>query len=83
MEKSNVAGHSGRKPGFPLFIITSWIPSRKILPALSSLLEGEEQNDALVEIAVVKVRLVQLHHQEVLTLQNIFNAGLRVVVLWT
>lgn len=42
------------------------------LTRIVSLLEGEEQNDALVEIAVVKVRLVQLHHQEVLTLQNIF-----------
>lgn len=39
---------------------------------LVSLLESEEDSDALAEIAVVKVLLVQLHHQEVLTLQNIF-----------
>ncbi len=37
-----------------------------------TLLENEEKSDTLVEIAVVKVLLVQLHHQEILTLQNIF-----------
>lgn len=37
-----------------------------------SLLKSEEQSDVLAEIAVVKVQLVQLHHQEVLTLKNVF-----------
>lgn len=37
-----------------------------------SLLQSMEQGEVLAEIAVVKVLLVQLHHQEVLTLQNIF-----------
>jgi len=37
-----------------------------------SFLDSEEKSEALVEIAVVKVLLVQLHHQEILTLENIF-----------
>ncbi len=42
------------------------------LARLLSLLENREKTDALVEIAGLKVQLVQLHHQEILTLQNIF-----------
>ena len=42
------------------------------LARLLSLLENREKTDALVGIAGLKVQLVQLHHQEILTLQNIF-----------
>lgn len=37
-----------------------------------SLLQNRDLSAALAEINVIKVQLVQLHHQEVLTLQNIF-----------
>ncbi|NLJ80113.1 MAG: DUF4363 family protein [Firmicutes bacterium] len=37
-----------------------------------SLIKERDQSAALAEISVIKVQLVQLHHQEVLTLQNIF-----------
>lgn len=42
------------------------------LAHIVSLLDSEEKSDVLAEIAVVKVRLVQLHNQEILTLENIF-----------
>ncbi len=42
------------------------------LARLLSLLENREKTDSLAEINVLKVQVVQLHHQEILTLQNIF-----------
>ncbi len=42
------------------------------LVRLLSLLENREKADALADISVLKVQVVQLHHQEILTLQNIF-----------
>lgn len=39
---------------------------------LLSLLENREKANALLKISVIKVQVVQLHHQEILTLQNIF-----------
>lgn len=42
------------------------------LARLKSYLETEEKGSSLAEISVLKIQLVQLHHQEVLTLQNIF-----------
>lgn len=42
------------------------------LARLLALLEVEEKSEALAEISVIKVQLVQLHHQEVLTIRNIF-----------
>lgn len=37
-----------------------------------SLLENRDESAALAEISAIKVQLVQMHHQEILTLQNIF-----------
>lgn len=42
------------------------------LARLKSFLESEEEASALAEIAEMKLKLVQLHEQEVLTLENIF-----------
>lgn len=42
------------------------------LARLLALIENQVQADALAEISVLKVQIVQLHHQEILTLQNIF-----------
>ncbi|HHY08933.1 MAG TPA: DUF4363 family protein [Firmicutes bacterium] len=37
-----------------------------------SLLESRDESAALAEITAIKMQLVQMHHQEILTLQNVF-----------
>lgn len=42
------------------------------LARLKAHLTAEEQGSSLAEISTIKIHLVQLHHQEVLTIKNIF-----------